>query len=498
MSSTRSLVSWIGNADIKQAALTGPLGPLESVLRQSNFDALFLLYDKPEEEVEPFLSHIRNNYNAHLTPHPVSLRDPTHFGDIYRALDGLLLQITKNPPKSEVTLQITSGTPSMTAVSILLGKAKYCTKFIQSSREQGVLEPEIPFDIAADFLPTRSNAKTNGLTSLFAGEAPDTAAFSDIVSQSAVMEVLKQKAAILAKRDVPVLLYGETGTGKELLARAIHNASNRANKPMLVLNCGAIPKDLIDTTLFGHDKGAFTGATTSNEGYFEKANGGTLFLDEFGELPLDSQVRLLRVLQQGTYNRVGSTNERIADVRIITATNKDLVKEVAENRFREDLFYRVAIGVLHLPPIRERTGDLSFLAKALLERINEEAGVNPDYIHKYISANAINLILRQPWSGNVRELQATLLRATLWQAGSTLTEDDIAQALIIPAKSSENILDADISQGIEINEIIEIITKHYVMQAMDFCHGSKIKAAALLGLKNYQTLNNWIKKYNIK
>ena len=164
------------------------------------------------------------------------------------------------------------------------------------------------------------------------------------------MATLKTKAAILAKADVPVLIYGETGTGKELFAKAIHNASARAGKPLLVLNCGAIPKDLVDSTLFGYTKGAFSGAIKDTPGYFADANGGTLFLDEFGELPLDSQVRLLRVLQDGTYTPVGSTHSKTTNIRIIAATNKNLVDEVAAGRFREDLFYRVAIGVLQLPP----------------------------------------------------------------------------------------------------------------------------------------------------
>jgi transcriptional regulator with GAF, ATPase, and Fis domain len=488
------LVTWVGITDINMIANTDAFGPLESVMNEGLFDIVYALTDKPDSEMQAYFTTLSEKHKSTIEPVFVTLRDPTHYGDISVAISTLVSKITKKHASKDITMQVSSGTPSMTAVSILVGK-KLGFKFLQSTREQGVIEPDLPFDIAADFHSSKDN--TAKLSSLFIGEAPDTAAFSDIITQSPEVETLKQKAAIIAKRDVPVLITGETGTGKELFAKAIHNTSRRAGKPLLILNCGAIPKDLIDTTLFGHIKGAFTGATHAKEGYFNQADGGTLFLDEFGELPLEAQVRLLRVLQQGTLTPVGSTKEQKVDVRIITATNKDLVHEVAEGRFREDLFYRIAIGVLHLPPLRQRLGDVTHLAKALLEQINEEAKNEKEYKHKKFSANAINFISKQSWAGNVRELQATILRATLWQAGDALTEDDISQALIKSAKSQDNLLENDISQGVDISKLIGQFTKHYIVQAIDLCHGNKTKAALLLGIKNYQTLDNWIKKYDI-
>jgi len=488
------LVSWVGITDINMIANEADLGPLESVMSEVIFDTVYALTDKPESEMATYFASLAKKHKSAIHPIFVDLRNPTHYGDISAAMSSLISKIRETHASKDITIQVSSGTPSMTAVSILLGK-KLGFKFLQSTREQGVIEPDLPFDIAADFHSSKDD--TTKLSSLFIGEAPDTAAFSNIITQSPEVETLKQKAAIIAKRNVPVLITGETGTGKELFAKAIHNSSRRAHKPLLILNCGAIPKDLIDTTLFGHVKGAFTGATAAKEGYFSQANGGTLFLDEFGELPLDSQVRLLRVIQQGTLTPVGSTNEQKVDVRIITATNKDLAHEVIEGRFREDLFYRIAIGVLHLPPLRHRSGDITHLAKALLEQINQEAKHEKEYIHKKFSANAINFISQQPWAGNVRELQATILRATLWQAGNVLNDDDIAQSLISSTRKSENIMDRDLHQGFDINEVISELTKSYVVKAMELSHGNKSKAASLLGLKNYQTLNNWIEKYNI-
>ncbi len=494
----RLLFSWIGNTDIRVAANPKRSGPLESILEASRYDVLYLIYDKPETEVASFLRHIEERFDVTITKNPVSLSDPTHFGDIYRAFDSMLDKAQSTYPKAEYTIQITSGTPAMTAVSILLGKAKYSTKFVQSSIEQGVSEPDLPFDIVADFLPALAKRTDAKFSNLFSGQAPDTAAFADILTQSGIMETLKQKAATIAQRDVPVLIHGETGTGKELFARAIHNASRRADKPLLTLNCGAIPKDLIDTTLFGHTKGAFTGANVSKKGYFEQADGGTLFLDEFGELPLESQVRLLRVLQQGTLTPVGSTTEKLVDVRIIAATNRNLIDDIAEGKFREDLFYRVAVGMITLPSLRERQGDLPLLAKKLLEKVNQDAANVPGYIHKKFSANAIKFISHYGWPGNVRELQATILRASLWQPSELLSADDIRDALLESRPSQDRILGRDISQGIDINEIIKEVSAHYIERALKESHGNKRKASAMLGLKNYQTLNNWIEKYDVK
>ncbi|HEY7774791.1 MAG TPA: sigma-54 factor interaction domain-containing protein, partial [Marinagarivorans sp.] len=292
------LVSWVGKADCDCASTPGEQGPLHRILQAESFDEVHLLSNYPKRDTDKLLCVVQGVVESAVL-HPVKLESPIHFGDIYHALDGVLSELSRKHKQPQFTIQLTSGTPAMSAVSILVGKTKYAARFVQASREQGVQVEDIPFDIAADFLPAIAKRQDQKLEGLFAGLAPNTAAFGDILSQSPIMETLKQKAAILAQRDVPVLIYGETGTGKELFAKAIHNASARTSKPMLVLNCGAIPKDLIDATLFGYIKGAFTGAAKDTSGYFGDADGGTLFLDEFGELPLDSQVRLLRVLQDG-------------------------------------------------------------------------------------------------------------------------------------------------------------------------------------------------------
>lgn len=492
------LVSWIGTADLHGINPGEPPGPLIRILQAERFDVLYALHNQPSAALEGFTSRLPEVFKGELHIRPVTLSSPIHFGDIYKALDAVLDEATKKYPDRELSIQLTSGTPAMSAVSILVGKTKYPARFMQASREQGVQEAELPFDIMADFLPGLADQQDKRLPGLMASQAPDTAAFDDIVSQSPIMLELKQRAAILAQRNLPVLIYGETGTGKELFAKAIRNSSSRATEPFLVLNCGAIPRDLVDAMLFGHTKGAFTGATESRQGFFEQADGGTLFLDEFGELPLESQVRLLRVLQDGTFTPLGSTKEKKVDVRIIAASNRNLMEEVAKGSFREDLFYRVAIGVLHLPPLRERTGDLPLLTDSLLARINAETLGQDNQNSKKISVKARKVIQQYTWPGNIRELHATLLRATLWQTNEVLEEADIREALLTMPTARDSILGRELSQQFDFNELVSEVYRHYIERALRESHGNKRKAAELLGLKNYQTLSNWMEKYHIE
>jgi len=495
---TDVLVSWIGKADLDGQAGVPLGGPLASILRFKGFDRAYLLHNQPSEMVGCYCERLKEEFSTSFVVSRAELASPIHFADIYKVLDALLSRISVQQPNSKIYIQLTSGTPAMTSVSILTGKTKYQVGFLQSSMQQGVQEVDIPFDIAADFLPSVADALDERLGSLIASEAPSTAEFDHIITQDSQMLRLKERAVILAAREVPILIHGETGTGKELFARAIHNSSNRASKPFLSLNCGAIPSGLIDSTLFGHVKGAFTGAMTDKPGVFAQANKGTLFLDEFGELSQDAQVRLLRVLQDGSFIPVGSTHEEEADVRIIVATNKNLAEEIAEGRFREDLFYRVAIGVINLPPLRLRRGDKWLLAEYLIGQINKEAATQPGYRDKNISAGAKKIILNHAWPGNVREMHATLLRASLWGRDSKISEADLKEAMLEAPQKELQVLGRDISQGIDINDILRSVSVHYIERALAEAGGSKKKAAELLSLKNYQTLNNWIEKYDIK
>ncbi|PPC75049.1 AAA family ATPase [Pokkaliibacter plantistimulans] len=488
----RVLTSWVGGNDLK-AVEGGGAGPILSTLNAVTFDSVELLCSYPPEDVEPYLAWLRQQIHVSISAHYVSLSSPINLGEIYQAASQHLKRL--NSASNQLSILLSPGTPAMQAVWILLGKTHYPATFYQSSREQGVQQVEVPFEIAAEYVPAANAISTDKLVQLAGLEAPVDAAFDSIVTQSERMLALKAQAQILAAKQVPVLIYGETGTGKELFARAIHNAGPRSAESFVAVNCGAIPPELIDSTLFGHRKGAFTGAYENRMGVFQQANGGTLFLDEFGELTSDAQVRLLRVLQEGVVTPVGGGPEVKVNVRLVTATHRNLMQAVAEGGFREDLFYRVAIGVLHLPPLREREGDLLLLADSLLSAM---AAGDESLKSKKISAEAKNLILKYPWRGNVRELQSTLLRAALWCSGDVIGAMDIEQAMFQLPPEKQGLMSQDVSQGIDLQEIISEVAGHYLRQALKITGKNKTRAASLLGLKSQQTLSNWMDRYGIE
>jgi transcriptional regulator with GAF, ATPase, and Fis domain len=243
-----------------------------------------------------------------------------------------------------------------------------------------------------------------------------------VIGASSGLRRVMERVERIADADLPVLILGETGTGKELIARAIHNGSRRHGGPFVRVNCGAIPRELIDSQLFGHEKGSFTGALESRAGWFERAHGGTLFLDEIGELPLDAQVRFLRVLQDGSIERVGGTKSLQVDVRMVAATHRDLAAMVNDNRFREDLWYRIAVFPILLPPLRDRTQDIPALVEHFVEKAARRFGLPP----AVPTEGDIRLLQDYLWPGNVRELGAVIDRAVILGDGHRL---DVAASL---------------------------------------------------------------------
>jgi transcriptional regulator with GAF, ATPase, and Fis domain len=251
---------------------------------------------------------------------------------------------------------------------------------------------------------------------------------SVIGAETGLREVMEQ-INLVAPSDAPVLILGETGSGKEVVARTIHTRSRRAAGPFLRVNCGAIPPDLVDSELFGHERGSFTGAVGERKGWFERADGGTLFLDECGELPAAAQVRLLRILQDGQFERVGGEKPRHVDVRVVAATHRDLEGMVATGRFRHDLWYRLAVFPVHLPPLRERLADIPAMATHFAVRAAKRLGLPP----VGPTAEEIQLLVNYPWPGNVRELAAVIERAAILGEGRRL---EMARALGAPVRAS--------------------------------------------------------------
>ena len=276
-----------------------------------------------------------------------------------------------------------------------------------------------------------------------------------------------------------VFISGESGTGKELVAKAIHRESPRKDKAFVVINCAGMPENLIESELFGYRKGAFTGAATDKEGLFDVADGGTVFFDEVGELTPAIQVKLLRVIQERTFTAVGGTEERSVDVRFISATNKDLESEVMKERFREDLFFRLNVIHVNMPPLRERDGDLPILAQYFLEKYSAEIGKNV----KKISAYAMDLLKQYQFPGNVRELENIIERSVALETSNIVLPESLTLSNLQRERNRENRRRRDLTpEGINVDEILGEIEREYILKSLELAHGSKQKAATLLGI----------------
>ena len=501
------LVAWIGRTDLdaSEGKAGVDLGPIAGALAACECEKVELLSDWPKARTNRYVRWLRRRSPAEIRSHPVTLGSPTAYADIYREAVTHVANILDIDRSASLVFHLSPGTPAMAAMWILLAKGRFQARLIQSSQEKGVEDVDIPFEVSADFNPELLRQPDDDLVRLTQGLPPQAPAFVEIIHRCTEMKKVVARARRLASRHVPVLILGESGTGKELVARAIHASSPRAAGPFVPLNCGAIPDGLVDSELFGHKRGAFTGAASDRAGCFEAASGGSLFLDEIGELPLASQVRLLRVLQDGKVQRVGESSLRTVDVRIVAATNRDLSKEMHRGSFREDLFHRIAVGILQLPPLRKREGDLDLLVGSLLARINEEFGQTnedssrqPDFEHKKLSVGARSLLHGQRWRGNVRELLNTLQRAALWASGPTITKRDVEEALLPDWPGSEAaMLGRGLGNGLDLRELQADLARHYIVRALESAGGNKTRAAELIGCPNYQTFSNWMKKYGV-
>jgi DNA-binding NtrC family response regulator len=317
--------------------------------------------------------------------------------------------------------------------------------------------------------------------------------FDNIISDNEKMQTIFTQVEKVADTDSTILIYGESGTGKELVARALHYNSYRQDKPLVPINCGAIPEDLLESELFGHEKGAFTGATAQRLGRFELANGGTIFLDEIGEMRPALQVKILRVLQEREFERIGGTRTIKVDVRIIAATNKDLEDLVARQQFRDDLYWRLNVIPITLPPLRERLSDIPLLVAHFITHFNAEkkqqlTGITPEALHMLQSYH---------WPGNVRELENTMERIAILKGSGLIMPEDLPEKIFRP-NVSRNVPGVDIpDDGIDFDTLVETFEKQLLMQALVKAGGVKSKAANLLHM-NRTTLVEKVKKFRLE
>jgi two-component system, NtrC family, nitrogen regulation response regulator GlnG len=333
---------------------------------------------------------------------------------------------------------------------------------------------------------------------------------NELIGSSPGRERGKEIIGKVAVTDSPVLVEGESGTGKELVAKTIHYNSPRWNQPFVAINCAAIPRDLLESELFGHEKGAFTGALDRRLGKFELADGGTLFLDEVGDIPLELQTKLLRVLQDHEYSRVGGRDVLKADVRILAATNQDLDKAVREKRFREDLYFRLKVIPIYLPPLRERRGDIALLIGYFIDKINREMGIQISGV----SPEAQKLLESHTWPGNVRELENTLIRAAVLSSGPILFPKDFTlqnkpatTTLEVDQLSLEEIIRHKLedyfrrTEGVDVDNLYSLVIERVERPLIDLTlkktNGNQIRAAQILGI-NRNTLRKKITDLRIE
>lgn len=309
----------------------------------------------------------------------------------------------------------------------------------------------------------------------------------NIIGQSLKMQELFKLIPRIAQSNSNALIIGESGSGKELFAAALHNLSHRKEKNFVTINCATFPEGLLESELFGHMKGSFTGALYNKQGLFEIADGGSIFLDEIGEMPINLQAKLLRVLENGTFRRVGGTTDIKVDVRIISATNKDLKEEIASGRFREDLYYRLNVVPINIPPLRERKEDIPLLVEHFLGKTSNN--------QKRITPDAMKLLINYSWKGNVRELENIIERIVLFTDKEEITQADLTSEISEYKSEAKEIPELP-EEGIDIDKIISNIEKNYLLKALEKTGGVKIEAAKLLNL-SFRSFRHRLYKYNI-
>ena len=316
--------------------------------------------------------------------------------------------------------------------------------------------------------------------------------FANIIGKGSRMQEIFRTIERIARVSSTVLLTGESGTGKELIARAIHYTSIRKDRKFVSINCGALPEPLLESELFGHERGAFTGAVKDKRGLFTEADHGTLFLDEISETTMTMQVKLLRAIQERVIRKVGGNEEVTIDVRIIAATNKDLSELVAAGRFREDLFYRINVIPIALPPLRSRVEDIAPLTQHFIHKVCADQKI-PE---KKISTDAMRLLEAYPWPGNVRELENTLERTVALEPGPVITVSSLPESIALGVRTRVPDFESLPQEGINLESYLEAVGKRLMREALDRCDGVQTKAAELLHM-SFRSFRYYAKKYSL-
>jgi len=457
-------------------------GPILSLLSTRSFEHIFL-FNTPNtqrvtEETKDAIFKLYGGTEVHVLE--TNLSDPTNYQEIFRGLRGHIHSIIEGFPSARFFVSVASGTPQMHACWVLFTASGEIPARILHVRPPRFVTKEYPLVSEVD-LSSRDFPSVRFQDGPISVEESEVDVNSvrvqlGIVGDHPAMQGSLEMGAMLATSQAPILILGETGTGKELFARYIHRLSGRPREALVPVNCAAIPEDLVESLLFGHKKGAFTGAVNDQVGKFDTADKGTLFLDELGELPLPAQAKLLRVLQDGLVEPIGQAKSHKVDVRIVGATNRDLRKLVRQGKFREDLFYRLNVGEIKLPPLRERRSDIPKLALHILDRLNSSLR-RP----KRLSAEALSRLQSHNWPGNVRDLENVIERSVRLCRNDVLDSNGL---LITEPVTYADPLDAlpDPCEGFSLDEFLGSARKQMILRALEAANGNQSQAARMLGV----------------
>ncbi|MGE5609201.1 MAG: sigma-54-dependent transcriptional regulator [Bacillota bacterium] len=395
-------------------------------------------------------------------------------------MDGrqLLRWVMQNHPGTAVMLMTGYGTIPQAVDAIKAGATAYLTK---------PLDPE---ELLLQVKKALEDKRLRQELSRLRGQLREGWHYRHIIGKSPAMQQVFALIDRAASVKTTVLVIGESGTGKEMVARALHEAGPRKSGPFLALNCGAIPENLIESTLFGHERGAFTGADQKARGYFQAANGGTLLLDEIGELPLGLQSKLLRVLEEGAVTPVGTTTPQKVDVRIVAATARDLELEVKEERFRQDLYFRLNVVKIQLPALRQRLDDLPLLSRHFLDEICKQNGFEP----REIDPSLLEAFGKYNWPGNVRELKNLLESLVVLSGKRVLTAEDLPDRLFSNTVGDDG-QEPESAMDSELN--LTRLSKQAILKALEACHGNRTEAAKQLGISR-RTLHRRLNEFGLR
>ncbi|MBN1351934.1 sigma 54-interacting transcriptional regulator [candidate division KSB1 bacterium] len=497
------LLSFVGNHDPFDPVDNSD-GPILNLLSHKSFEKIYLFYNSDiylRQASELNVELKKRDVDTYLSYVPIEITDPTDYSLLFPLINDACQKIlTENSHQnSYYFIAMASGTPQMHTIWVLLQQSQlFPAKLLQALepkfRKTGLAYREITFEIdnfpkiispdeikrllnISELKRERLEAERKSLTRDFG--------FSEIIGESELLRREIEKAVSIADSDVPVLICGETGTGKELFARAIHFNSQRKEHPFICVNCAALPEHLIESELFGHKKGAFTGAIQDKKGKFQLADEGTIFLDEIGDMPLSTQAKILRALQEKEISPVGSEKTIKLDVRVISATNMNLEHARQEKRFRDDLYYRIKGLALEIPPLRKRKQDIIILANHILQN------------KARLTSDAQKFLYNYSWPGNVRELKQSLHTANALSQGNEITKEILMDLLQEQLVGYPGGIKFELPAGeFDLKETLEHIEKDMILNALKEERNNQTRAAKRLGMTR-QNFNKKLLKYNI-